>query len=211
MSRLREENERLRRWERVARALDAENATLKANLHWIPEPAATYVTAPVVADAGGVYARAVLLSLGPNHGIRKGQIALDDRGPRRPRDRTRHPQRARAAHYRHQQPHSRRAGEQPRPRHPRRHQWRASAADVLAGGHAARGRRARRHQRRSQCLPRGPAGRHRALLRKPRPRGPARGAPRPVGDRAAVQLRPQRHRCRPRPRLPCAGTRGASP
>ena len=79
-ARLREENERLRRWERVARALDAENATLKANLHWIPEPSATYVTAPVVADAGGVYARAVLLSLGPNHGIRKGQIALDDAG-----------------------------------------------------------------------------------------------------------------------------------
>jgi len=68
-ARLRDENERLRRWERVARALDAENATLKANLHWIPEPSATYVTAPVVADAGGVYARAVLLSLGPNHGI----------------------------------------------------------------------------------------------------------------------------------------------
>jgi rod shape-determining protein MreC len=79
-ARLRAENERLRRWERVARALDAENATLKANLHWIPEPTATYVTAPVVADAGGVYARAVLLSLGPNHGVKKGQIALDDQG-----------------------------------------------------------------------------------------------------------------------------------
>jgi rod shape-determining protein MreC len=79
-ARLRDENERLRRWERVARALDAENATLKADLHWIPEPAASYVTAPVVADAGGVYARAVLLSLGPNHGIKKGQVALDDQG-----------------------------------------------------------------------------------------------------------------------------------
>jgi rod shape-determining protein MreC len=79
-ARLREENEHLRRWERVARALDAENATLKANLHWIPEPAASYVTAPVVADAGGVYARAVLLSLGPGHAVIKGQIAVDDRG-----------------------------------------------------------------------------------------------------------------------------------
>ena len=28
----------------------------------------------------GVYAKAVLLSVGPNHGIRKGQIALDERG-----------------------------------------------------------------------------------------------------------------------------------
>jgi rod shape-determining protein MreC len=79
-ARLREENEQLRRWQAVALALDAENATLKANLRWIPDPTASYVTARVVADAGGVYARAVLLSLGPNHGIAKGQIALDDRG-----------------------------------------------------------------------------------------------------------------------------------
>ena len=79
-ARLREENERLRRWESVALALDAENAALKTNLHWIPDPAPSYVTARVVADAGGVYARAVLLSVGPNHSIAKGQIALDDRG-----------------------------------------------------------------------------------------------------------------------------------
>jgi rod shape-determining protein MreC len=79
-ARLREENERLRRWQAVALALDAENATLKANLHWIPDPGASYVSARVVADAGGVYARAVLLSLGPNHSVVKGQIALDDRG-----------------------------------------------------------------------------------------------------------------------------------
>ncbi len=79
-ARLREENERLRRWQSVAMALDAENATLKQELHWIPDPTASFVTAHVVADAGGVYARAVLLSAGPNHSIVKGQIALDDRG-----------------------------------------------------------------------------------------------------------------------------------
>ena len=79
-TRLRDENERLRRWQSVALALDAENQRLKANLHWIPDPAPSYVTARVVADAGGVYAKAVLLSVGPNHGIRKGEIALDERG-----------------------------------------------------------------------------------------------------------------------------------
>ena len=79
-ARLRVENERLRRWQSVALALDAENTTLKAQLRWIPDPAPSYVTARVVADAGGVYARAVLLSLGPNHSVAKGQIALDDRG-----------------------------------------------------------------------------------------------------------------------------------
>ena len=77
---LREENERLQRWQSVALALEAENTSLKANLHWIPDPAPAYVTARVVADAGGVYARAVLLSIGPNHSIAKGQIVLDDRG-----------------------------------------------------------------------------------------------------------------------------------
>jgi rod shape-determining protein MreC len=79
-TRLREENERLRRWQSIALSLDAENQRLKANLRWIPEPAAAFVTTRVIADAGGLYARAVLLSVGPNHGIRKGAIALDERG-----------------------------------------------------------------------------------------------------------------------------------
>ncbi|GAC1347858.1 MAG: rod shape-determining protein MreC [Acetobacteraceae bacterium] len=78
--RLRQENENLRRWQAVALALDAENGVLKSNLRWIPDPAPSYVTARVVADAGGVYARAVLLSVGPNHGVTRGQIALDERG-----------------------------------------------------------------------------------------------------------------------------------
>ena len=78
--RLREENEQLRKWQAIALALDTENTTLKANLHWIPDPAPSFVTARVVADASGVYARAVLISVGPNHGLTKGQIALDDRG-----------------------------------------------------------------------------------------------------------------------------------
>jgi len=79
-ARLRDENEHLRRWQSIALTLDAENRRLKTALHWIPDPEASYVTARVVADAGGVYAKAVLLSVGPNHGLRKGQIALDERG-----------------------------------------------------------------------------------------------------------------------------------
>ncbi len=79
-ARLLAENERLRRWQEVALALDQENQSLKTELHWIPDPAPSFVTARVVADAGGVYARAVLLSVGPNHVVHKGEIALDDRG-----------------------------------------------------------------------------------------------------------------------------------
>jgi rod shape-determining protein MreC len=79
-ARLRDENERLRRWQSVALALDAENQRLKASLRWVPDPDASFLTARVVADAGGVYAKAVLLSIGPNHSIRKGEIAVDERG-----------------------------------------------------------------------------------------------------------------------------------
>jgi rod shape-determining protein MreC len=79
-ARLREENDRLRRWQSVALALDAENERLKASLRWIPDPSASFTTAHVVADAGGMYARAALLSVGPNHGIKRGEIALDERG-----------------------------------------------------------------------------------------------------------------------------------
>lgn len=78
--RLRDENDRLRQWQAVALALDAENQSLKANLNWIPDPAPSFVTARVVADAGGVYARAVLLSTGPSRAVAKGQIALDEHG-----------------------------------------------------------------------------------------------------------------------------------
>lgn len=79
-ARLREENENLRRWRSVALALEAENTVLKGNLRWIPDPAPSYFTARVVADAGGVYARAVLLAVGPDQGVTRGQIALDSSG-----------------------------------------------------------------------------------------------------------------------------------
>ncbi len=77
---LRLENERLRHWYDVAMALDAENAVLKANLHWVPDPKLSFVTARVVADAGGVYARSVLLSMGPHSDVRRGEVALDASG-----------------------------------------------------------------------------------------------------------------------------------
>jgi rod shape-determining protein MreC len=79
-ARLRAENERLRQWQWLALTLDAENQRLRANLNWIPDPAVSFVTAHVVADAGGVYVRAVLLSVGPHHAIKRGEIALDEHG-----------------------------------------------------------------------------------------------------------------------------------
>lgn len=79
-ARLREENERLWRWHSTALALEAENQLLRRQLDFIPEAAPAYRTARVVADAGGVYAKAVLVAVGPGSGFRKGQVALDERG-----------------------------------------------------------------------------------------------------------------------------------
>lgn len=79
-TRLRDEVRQLRRWRDVALALEQENARLKAQLHWIPDPAASFVTARVVADGGGLFTRAALLSVGPTHPIHKGEIALDEAG-----------------------------------------------------------------------------------------------------------------------------------
>jgi len=79
-ARLRAEVAKLRQWQGVALTLDEENRRLKAQLAWIPEPAASFVTARVVADDGGLYARAVLLAVGPHHGVRRGEVALDGAG-----------------------------------------------------------------------------------------------------------------------------------
>ncbi len=80
-ARLREENDRLHRWQATALALESENALLRRQLAWIPDPAPNFFTARVVADGGGTYARAVLLATGgAQTPARKGQVALDERG-----------------------------------------------------------------------------------------------------------------------------------
>ena len=77
---LRDENAKLRRWYDVAVALANENARLKAQLHWIPDNAPSFVTGHVVRDAGGVYGRALLLSVGDGQGVQLGDVALDAGG-----------------------------------------------------------------------------------------------------------------------------------
>lgn len=77
---LRQENERLRRWRDAALALEAENLALREVLHAPAEPTPEFTTARVVADLGGAYARSALLAVGPQHQVRKGQVALDGAG-----------------------------------------------------------------------------------------------------------------------------------
>ncbi len=78
--RLRQDNERLLHWQRVAEALALRDRELEAELHWMPSRPATFVTAPIVADTGGLYAHAVLVALRQGHAVHKGDIALDGGG-----------------------------------------------------------------------------------------------------------------------------------
>lgn len=79
-ARLRAENAKLRRWYDVAVALANENAQLKANLHWIPDNAPSFVSGHVLRDAGGLYGRSVLLAVGEGHTLLPGDVALDAAG-----------------------------------------------------------------------------------------------------------------------------------
>jgi rod shape-determining protein MreC len=67
--RLAEENERLLGWQQVAMRLSAENAELRDLSKLVSEPAISFVTARVIADSGGAYARSVMVNAGRDNGV----------------------------------------------------------------------------------------------------------------------------------------------
>ncbi len=77
---LERDNERLRHWQKVARRLEAENAALRSLSDMVPDPRLRFVTARVVGDQGGAFARSVLVNAGSRDGIAKGQAALTTEG-----------------------------------------------------------------------------------------------------------------------------------
>lgn len=79
-ARLREENDRLLRWQTVARNLQAENHSLREILRLVPDAPVSYVTARVVADAAGMFVRSVLVTAGARDGVAKGQTAVTGEG-----------------------------------------------------------------------------------------------------------------------------------
>ncbi len=78
--RLREENARLRRWQVAARALEAENASLRELLDYVPAPRARAISGRVIGDQGGAFAHSVILNAGARDGVRKGQAAVTGDG-----------------------------------------------------------------------------------------------------------------------------------
>lgn len=79
---LREQNQELLQWQEVALALQAQNAHLAAALHYVPMPPPKFFTSEVVADAGGVYTRSVLVVTPAESDPQSlvGAVAMDGRG-----------------------------------------------------------------------------------------------------------------------------------
>ena len=77
---LQRDNERLRHWQSVARRLEAENGALRSLSDMVPDPRLRFITARVVGDQGGAFARSVLVNAGSRDGISKGQAAVTAEG-----------------------------------------------------------------------------------------------------------------------------------
>ncbi|TAD88117.1 MAG: rod shape-determining protein MreC [Alphaproteobacteria bacterium] len=74
--RLRAELERLQQWQEAAMRLEAENSSLRSSLNVSTPPAQRFVTAAVMADSGGAFARQMLISAGSAQGIVRGAVAM---------------------------------------------------------------------------------------------------------------------------------------
>ena len=79
-ARLAQENERLLGWQQAALKLASENAQLRDLLRVAPEPATSYVTARVIANSGGAYARSVIVNAGRENGVVRGEAAVTGEG-----------------------------------------------------------------------------------------------------------------------------------
>ena len=78
--RLREENSRLMQWQEAARRLQTENAQLRELVKLVPEGASRFISAEVIANAGGAFVRNVLIAAGGHDGVTRGQAAVTGDG-----------------------------------------------------------------------------------------------------------------------------------
>ena len=79
-ARLRNERARLLQWQAVARQLEAENKALQELLHFQLAPAARFISARVIAEEGGAFARSLLINAGIHAGVRKGHAVVTGEG-----------------------------------------------------------------------------------------------------------------------------------
>jgi len=77
---LRGRNDRLMQWQAVARRLEAENHALRRAANVVADPAQRFLTARVIGDQGGAFARSVLVNAGRREGVERGQAAMTGSG-----------------------------------------------------------------------------------------------------------------------------------
>lgn len=78
--RLLEENERLHKWQDVARRLEQENIALRGLVRLTSEPSISFISGRVVGDSGGAFVRTLLVDSGAEDGVGKGQAVTTSRG-----------------------------------------------------------------------------------------------------------------------------------
>ncbi|MBV8169577.1 MAG: rod shape-determining protein MreC, partial [Alphaproteobacteria bacterium] len=78
--RLREQVLRLEQWQEAARRLDAENQQLRGLLNFAVDPETRQVTGRVIGDSGGSFVRSILVAVGADKGVAKGQAAMTGEG-----------------------------------------------------------------------------------------------------------------------------------
>jgi rod shape-determining protein MreC len=74
------ENQRLLEWFQTANRLDAENKALRDLLNMKEDDAVTYHSAKVISDSNTQYSHTILVKLGENDGLSKGQGVLSFEG-----------------------------------------------------------------------------------------------------------------------------------
>lgn len=77
---LRAENARMIQWQNAAIALENQNRELRSLLNYKAEPALSYISARVIADTGGPYVRALIVTAGREDGVREGMAAMTGEG-----------------------------------------------------------------------------------------------------------------------------------
>jgi len=87
LAELRSENEMLRREvtsyeekEKQLVTLQSENKELKNLLNFVPEESFGFISAPVIVDGVGLFARSILVKAGRDQGVRKGQAVMTGNG-----------------------------------------------------------------------------------------------------------------------------------
>lgn len=79
-AKLRSENALLVRWQNTALALENENKELRSLLNYKAEPSLAFISARVIADAGGAFVRSLVVTAGRLDGVREGMAAMTGDG-----------------------------------------------------------------------------------------------------------------------------------